>query len=174
LSPLLSFILQERPEVLKIFAKILLKRTAMKLATTMALFATAIVIIGCGNSGAKEETAKEVLISGKWYSSQNCENHKESIQFTFSNNQLEVMSYDNPNFEGESTEESIDLEYKGSEIYLQIDGEDAKCLVSSGSDKEWASLRCVPVDESKGGEITTNLYKTKDKAIKNNTKLCED
>jgi hypothetical protein len=146
----------------------------MKLLTILALFTTAVLTIGCGGGGVKVETAKEVLTSHKWYSSKNCEDIQESRQYTFSSNKVEIVTYDNPDFKDKGTKETHALEYKDHEIYLQVDGEDKKCLISSDSDKEWAILQCIPVDESEEGEKIVSLYKTKEEAINNNTELCED
>jgi hypothetical protein len=142
----------------------------VKLLTTTALFVASVILLGCGGDNSKVETAKEVLTSHKWYSSKNCENHQESNYFIFKDKQMTVITYDNPNFEGESVDETSALEYKEHEIYLTLDGEDGKCLVSSDSDKTWVSLQCVSLEGS--GELTAALYKTKDDAIKNNKELC--
>jgi hypothetical protein len=131
-----------------------------------------VILLGCGGDNNKVETAKEVLTSHKWYSSKNCENHQESNHFIFTDKQMTVITYDNPNFEGEFVDETSALEYKEHEIYLTIDGEDGKCLVSSNSDKTWASLQCMSLEGS--GELTEALYKTKDDAIKNNKELCQE
>jgi len=117
--------------------------------------------------------AKDILTSNKWYISKNCQDNNFSKEITFLDNSVSIKEYNNPNFQEEAYLSNLDITYEKHNIFIKIDGENSKCLVSTDSYYNWVSLSCIPANNIGDETKEISMYKSSKEAIKNNKELCE-